>query len=589
LSHSIYWKITLPFVVIILISMAALGFYMINSARTTQLDQLGSHLAKEAKLVADDILPSIRDPGSNGNLENLAKSTGQDLDARVTIIAKDGTVLGDSWQDPSTMENHSNRPEVIQALSSGIGTSQRYSTTIRENMLYVAVPITDQGNILGISRVALPLTSVDQSVNNLILTIAWSMAIGGLFVILVTAFVTRMITRPVRKLKLAAEQLTAGNFSQKVHVHSNDEIGQLGGAFNKMSSSLKQMLDTVSEEQRKLTTVLAGITDGVILTDSRGNVILANPAAEKLFGFDLSIAEGKPLIEAIHDHEVVQVLGRCLKTGAEQTIQIDSLKNQFIRVIAIPLTGNKISGAILLVQDLTAMRSLQTMRREFVGNISHELRTPLAGMKAIVNTLQDGAIDDRDTAIKFLNNLETEIDSMSQMVVELIELSRIETGRVKLKLEPVNLNDLIQKALVRLEPLAERRNISLLTNLAIDLPPVQADAERILTVITNLVHNAIKFTPDGGKATIQTEIENQSVKVSVTDTGIGISKEDLSHIYERFFKADKSRSSGGTGLGLAIAKHIVLAHGGKVGVQSEEGSGSVFSFTLPLRTEISDR
>lgn len=588
MSRSIYWKITMPFIIIVLISMSALGFYMVNSVRNTQLEQLGSHLAKEAKLVAEDALPSIRDPGLHSNLLNIAKTTGNDLDARVTIIARDGTVLGDTWEDPATMENHANRHEIIQALTSGVGQSERYSTTVGENMLYVAVPIADRGDILGISRVALPLTSVQRSVNNAIVTIGWSMAIGALFVILATAFITRMITRPVRRLKLAAERITSGEFDQQVQVHPNDEIGQLGSAFNKMSSSLKQTLETISAEKSKLAIVLSGITDGVVMTDPRGYIILANPAAEKLFNFKQATSEGKPLIEAISDYEVAEVLNRCLKTATEQSIQIDTVNNQFIRVIAIPLASNTINGAILLFQDLTGMRNLQTMRREFVGNISHELRTPLAGMQAIVNTLQDGALDDRDTAIKFLNKLEAEIEGMSQMVGELIELSRIETGRARLKLESVNLNELVQKALVRLEPLAERQKVSLYSNLAKDLPLVQADAERILQVIINLLHNAIKFTPVGGKATIQTGIENQSVTISVMDTGIGISQEDLPHIYERFFKADKSRSGGGTGLGLAIAKHTVLAHGGKVGVQSEEGKGSVFSFSLPLRSSIPD-
>ncbi len=258
------------------------------------------------------------------------------------------------------------------------------------------------------------------------------------------------------------------------------------------------------------------------------------------------------------------------------------MTKRFLRVIAIPIAAVKLKGALILFQDLTEMRNLQTMRREFVGNISHELRTPLAGIKAIVETLKDGAIDDKEVARDFLNNIDVEVDGMTQMVAELLELSRIETGRVKLNLEPVDINEVVEEAISRLKPQAARQQVALLTDLSKDMPPVQVDKERIRQVIINLVHNAVKFTPQGGKVTVYTGSQKDSVIVSVSDTGIGISSEDLSHIFERFFKADKSRSSSGTGLGLAIARHTVQAHGGSIWAQSEEGKGSTFSFSLPV-------
>jgi len=222
------------------------------------------------------------------------------------------------------------------------------------------------------------------------------------------------------------------------------------------------------------------------------------------------------------------------------------------------------------------------MRREFVGNISHELRTPLAAIKAIVDTLRDGAISDREAAEDFLNRLDVEVDGMTQMVNELIELSRIETGKIRLKLEPANLNALVEEVMARLRPQADRQQLSLSAELSPGLAPVQADRERIRQVITNIIHNAIKFTPSGGRIVVSTKIDGQSAIAQVSDTGIGISKEDLPHIFERFFKADKSRATSGTGLGLAIAKHTIQIHGGKVWVQSEEGKGSIFGFSLPL-------
>jgi two-component system phosphate regulon sensor histidine kinase PhoR len=583
MSRSIYWKITIPFTLLILVSMGILGFYVVNSTKNTQIDRLQSQLTNEARLVADISLLSFVDPSKQSELDSIAKTTGEEIQARITLIAKDGTVLGDTNQDPLTMENHATRPEVVAALASGVGQATRYSATLHENMMYVAVTVTNQGEVLGIARVALPLTAVESSVKSTVMTIAWAIAIAAILVILAAALIARMITRPVRQITKAAEGIAAGKLGQQIPTQTKDEIGRLGRAFNEMSMSLENTMATTMDERSKLATVLSSITDGVVMIDSEGSIALVNPAAERLFDFKEAKVIGQPLIEAVHDYEVDDMVKKCLKTAHEQTTQLDSATGRFLRVIAVPLTTGKLTGALVLFQDLTEMRNLQTMRQEFVGNISHELRTPLAAIKAIVETLQGGAINDKEAAMDFLNRLDVEVDGMTQMLAELTELSRIETGRIKPKLEPVNLNLLIEEVIARLSPQAERQQVSLLTELSSDLPPVPADRDRIQQVILNIVHNAIKFTPPGGKATVYAKPQKDTVTVSVADTGMGISKEDLPHIFERFFKADKSRSDSGTGLGLAIAKHIVQAHGGSIWVQSEEGKGSTFSFSLPLR------
>lgn len=583
MSRSIYWKITIPLTLLVLVGMSILGFYMVSSTSNTQVDLLQSQLANEARLVADISLPSFADQGKQTNLDTIAKITGKDIQSRITLIAKDGTVLGDTDQDPLAMENHATRPEVVEALASGTGQATRYSATLHENMMYVAVLVTNQGEVLGIARVALPLTAVESAVNSAVMTIAWAIAITTLLVILAAALLARMITRPVRQITKAAEGIAAGKLEQQIPIRTNDEIGRLGRAFNEMSLNLKNIMATMVDERSRLVTVLSGITDGIVMTDSEGNIALVNPAAERLFNFEEAKAMGRPLIEAVHDYEIDDVVKKCLKTAGEQSTQLDSVTGRFLRVIATPITTGKLSGALVLFQDLTELRSLQTMRREFVGNVSHELRTPLAAIKAIVDTLRDGAIDDKEAAMNFLNRLDVEVDGMTQMVAELMELSRIETGRIKLKLETVNINSLIEEVATRLSPQAERQQVSLSTELASDLPLVQVDKERIQQVIVNIVHNAIKFTPSSGRVAISTEHIGESVVARVSDTGIGISKDDLPHIFERFFKADKSRSTSGTGLGLAIAKHIVQTHGGSIWVESEEGKGSTFSFSLPLQ------
>ena len=580
--RSIQWRITISFILIILVSMCVLGFYLVDFVRDTQISNLRSQLESEARLVAQASLPDFLAPEKDA-LDTLAKTTGEQINSRVTIIASDGTVLGDSEHDPMTMENHATRPEVIEALAEGVGVSTRYSITLGQQMLYVAVPITSQGTVIGISRVALPLIEVQNDINRLILIVAISMVITTLIAILVAVFVARATTQPIRQLTQAARRIASGELEQKIPVLTIDESGQLAKAFNEMSSSLKSLVAEISDEKSKLATILSNMADGVIMTDNEGRVLLTNRAAERMFDFEEKKVIGEHLIEAVRDYEIDRALKSCLETYKEYTAQLEfGPGKRFLRVIAVLLMADGLTGALLLFQDLTELKSLQTMRRELVGNISHELRTPLAGIKAIVETLQDGAISDKRAAGDFLARVDNELDRMMQMVTELTELSRIESGRGDLKPETINLNSLVEEVIARFKPQAERKAVSLSAELFANLPLIRADKDRIYQAITNLVHNAIKFTHSGGCVVISTEVSENSVLVKVSDTGVGISREDLPRIFERFYKSDKARSGEGAGLGLAIAKHVVQAHGGNIWVESEEGKGSTFFFKLPL-------
>jgi two-component system phosphate regulon sensor histidine kinase PhoR len=583
LFRSIQWRITFWFFLLVLVSMVVLGAYLANSVRNTQLNSLRIQLENEAKIAAETSLPGFRDQDEKSILDGLAKKLGNQIDARVTIIALDGTVLGDSNEDPAVMENHATRPEVRDALASGLGESTRYSTTLEKNMMYVAVPITSEGKVLGIARVALPLTQVESSVKHVIASIVIAMAITAVLVILAAWLIARITTRPIRELTRTSQKIASGEFNNKISVGTKDESGQLAHAFKEMSLKLKKLVETISEDKTKLATILDNMADGIIMADIEGNVILANRATEILLGIKNENMIAKPLIEAVRDYELNDILKLCLKTGEEQATQFESsTSNRFLRAIAIPITDDGQSGALVVLQDLTELRGLQTMRRELVGNISHEFRTPLAGIKAMVETLRDGAVDDRDAAKDFLARIEVEVDRLTQMVAELTELSRIETGRAELKLKPVNLNLLIEEAITQLKPQAERQNLSFQKELAADLPVVQADEERIRQVIINLIHNAIKFNRPLGSVRAATKALEDSLIVGISDTGTGIAKDDLPRIFERFYKSDRSRVGQGAGMGLAIAKHIVEAHGGEIRAQSEEGKGSTFSFTLPI-------
>lgn len=581
---SIQWRITLPFVVLILVSMGIIGAYLVNFVRDSQVDNLHFYLKEEANTIVEASLPLLIE---NNDVDAFVKQLGQTTEARVTIVAADGRVLGDSHEDPLTMENHSTRPEIRDALATGLGESTRYSTTYNEKMMYVAVPVSSQGKILGIVRTALPLTSVEESVVHLAVTVILSMLLVALLMIVAAALIAGKTTQPIRQLTRAANQISSGQLGNKIAIQTGDELGELGCAFNEMSSSLKKTMDAVSLEKAKLSTVLDNMVDGVILTDRDGRVSVVNRAAGKMFKFENLDVSGKPIIEVVHDYEVDDALKLCRRTDQEQSAQFESSVNKrFIRLVVAPVAEDKSGEILFLFQDLTEVRNLQTMRKELVGNISHELRTPIAGIKVMVETLRDGAMDDKEAARDFLARIESAVDQLTQTVSELTELTHMETGRAGLTVTSINLNSLIADVVKQLEPLAERQKVSISSRLASGLPEIRGDRDRIKQTIVNLVHNAIKFNKSDGQVLLSTRSEANTVIVDISDTGIGISKEDLPHVFERFYKADKARSRGGSGLGLAIAKHTVLAHGGKIWAASEQNKGSTFSFSLPAYQDL---
>jgi two-component system phosphate regulon sensor histidine kinase PhoR len=581
LFRSIQWRIAGLYILLVVMSMGILGTYLANSARNTRLDDLRLHLEREAKITAEAALPVLIDDGSDPDA--MAKRLGQDIGGRVTIIALDGTVVGDTDEDPSMMENHATRPEVRAALTSGLGEITRFSTTLGEQMMYVAVPIVNQGKAIGVARVALSLTSVERTVGHVTLTMVLAIVVTAVLAVIAAALLARLTTRPIREVTAASRRIALGEVGQKIPIRSRDETGQLAQAFNDMSTKLNELVGGVSTERTRLATVLSNMTDAIMMTDTDGVAVLANPAAERLFGFRESDIINRPVIETVRDHEVDAVLKSCLRTHRLQTVQFESsISKRFVRAVAVPINEPQLKGALLLFQDLTELRSLQTMRRELIGNISHDLRTPIAGIKAMAETLKDGAIDDRQTAVDFLARIDAEVDRLAQMVSELTELSHIETGQAHLRLMPLNLNVLVAEVIAQLSPIAERQGVTVTTNLEDSLPAGRADRDRIRQTLANLSHTAIKFNQPGGKVVVSTHSNQQAVTVSVSDTGIGISKEDLPHVFERFYKADRARAKGGSGLGLAIAKHTVQAHGGSIWAQSEEGKGSTFTFILPL-------
>jgi two-component system phosphate regulon sensor histidine kinase PhoR len=336
-----------------------------------------------------------------------------------------------------------------------------------------------------------------------------------------------------------------------------------------------------AREKDRLNTVMRVMTDGIIILNRSGTVKLINPAGARMLNTTIEKAMDRSFVQAVRDHRIAEVWKRCQLSGTEEMAAVELGVTQFMRVVVTPFLGRAGRGYLVMLQDLTQMRKLQTMRQDFISNISHELRTPLASLRALAETLRDSALDDPPAAAHFLDRMEIEVDSLTQMVEELLELSRIESGQVPLRLNPVLPQAAIVPPVERLRNQAERSQLTLVMDVARDMPLVLIDAGRIHQVITNIVHNAIKFTPAQGTITVTASADATHVTVAIADTGIGIAANDLPRIFERFFKTDRSRAVGGTGLGLAIAKHIVQLHEGRIWATSAEGKGSTFYFTLP--------
>ena len=581
--RSIRWRIAVPFVSLILLLMIILGFYLWNFIRQTYLNELEANFTSEARLASQYLAPILASTQDPATLDPLSKQWSRVLNSRVTIISADGVVLGESSEDRAKMDNHRSRPEILGALSRGQGSSIRYSQTLGYDMMYIAAPVNSGAQTIGFVRIALPLKDIQANLDHITNTLFSATLIATLLAIFLAMWIASRTTLPLHELTEVASQMAQGHLGNRMIPAHDDEVGELTHAFNSMAVQLGSQIEALESERSKMAAVLSQMTDGVVIVNRIGQVELINPAAEDLFEVFQAEAIGHSLAEVLRHHQLVDLWQRAQTTGETQVSTIEiSNRRLYLQGVATPL-GQALPGSILLlVQNMTRLRRLETVRRDFISNISHELRTPLASLKALTETLQEGALEDPPAARRFLQRMETEVDALSLMISELLELSRIESGRVPLQLESTSPCDLLTAAVDRLRLQAERSGLTISIHCSTETPPVLADPRRMEQVIVNLLHNAIKFTASGGKIDVQTVLTGDYVQFVVRDTGVGIPAKDLERIFERFYKADRARSGGGTGLGLAIARHIIEAHGGKIWAESIEGKGSDFFFTLSL-------
>lgn len=580
--NSIRWRIALPFIIFIVLITFGAGLYLTDYVHNLYIEQTRGNLTDQARLLSETLSTAyLSQPPSQTLIENTDQWS-QILRARITILSRDGTVLTDSEGKPGEMDNHINRPEIQSAISQGVGQAIRYSSTLKYNQLYTAVPIRREGDITGFVRISIPEARIMATQNRLQNTIVLSAGLSALVGTLLAYLIAARTTKPLGKLTRNARELASGAVDDLLMSRGDDEIGQLTRAFNGLLQTLQGQIQALQSERGKLSAVLKQMTDGVIIVDNDDRIELINPAAEKIFDTEARQAQGEPATEILRYHQWIDLLHTSQDEGKQhaQSLEIPG-KKTFLQGIAIPLKEALPGHTLLLFQDLTRIKRLETTRQDFISNISHELRTPLASLKALTETLQTGALEDPRAAQKFLSRIETEVDALAQMISELLELSRIESGQVPLDLEGIPVQTLIDEAVDRMRAQAKRRQISITRELPPHVPDVKADPRRIDQVLVNLIHNAVKFSESGQTIRVGARQRDDEVIFYVEDHGTGIPPRDLPRIFERFYKSDQARAGGGTGLGLAIAKHLVESHKGEIWADSELDQGSTFYFSLP--------
>jgi two-component system phosphate regulon sensor histidine kinase PhoR len=601
----IRWKVTLATLVVLACGLVIAGLLAAQSLEQQEIAQSSQVLEVRTRLVAHALRPLLLGPNpppSTTHLQSIVRDLSVLAVVRITLVAADGTVVADSAvpdRELAAVENHRARPEIQSAAATGSGTDLRASHTTGERTLYRAVGLKREGDPTYsiFLRLGLPMTILEQELSKLQHNLALAFGSAFLIALALSIWLARGLTKPLSDMAKAASQLAAGDRDVHIQASSQDEVGLLGGALNQMTAELRVKIEELSEDRSQLLAMLTSMVEGVMVLDYRGRVLQVNPALERMFGITRSEARGRRCADVFQHPDLNQLVSDVLasRNGQEAEIVL-SAGGRCLHVEASIAGGEQDNEAcaVLVLHDITELRRLENIRKDFVANVSHELRTPLTSIKGYVEALLDGGKDDPETSRRFLDIILKQSDRLNLILEDLLQLSKIESGQVLFKREPLHFSSVIERTVAMLKPLADKKGHRLTSWVAPDLPLITGDEERLVQVLTNLIDNAIKYTPEHGTVTVAAHRATaepapagstvEQVELTVTDTGIGIPEQARPRVFERFYRVDKARSRelGGTGLGLAIVKHIVEGHGGQVWVEANVPTGSRFVVRLPV-------
>ncbi len=557
-------------IVLITFSIVAFSFQLI---RSHYIDTLTDKLKDMGNTLKPQVIPLVM-TNDIDKLNEIVKSIRSETNTRITIIDPDGVVLIDSEEDPKLLENHSDRPEIIQAKKGDIGTSLRLSGTVKEEMLYVALPLVENDSIIGFLRLSLFIRDIDVLINTLqkrILFIVIAITVLALFGSLIVA---RSLSHPIREIGDAAKSVAEGDFTKRVFLKRNDELKELSDRFNFMTERIQSLFDELSRQKDELLSIISSMKEGLLVLDSQGKIVLINDSFVDISGSGAT--PGRYFWEIIREPELGEIIKKVRgdKKGVYQELNIS---NRTFLCSAAYIESKK--EMVFTFHDITEMKDLEKIKREFVSNVSHELRTPLAVIKGFLETLE-GETDEEKA--RYLEKIQSNTERLIAIVKDISLLSELEEKGALLQLETVKFGELVKNAVKIFEKELEKKGLTLDLNVRDGSTAIFADPFKLEQMIINLVDNAIKYTEKGGIA-IGVDSDDHSLLFTVKDTGIGIPTEDIPRIFERFYRVDKSRSRslGGTGLGLAIVKYIVLLHNGKIRVESKRDQGTTFTVTIP--------
>jgi two-component system, OmpR family, phosphate regulon sensor histidine kinase PhoR len=583
----LFWRVFVPYLVILPILFFPVDFYVSSVMKDSFISRLKDNLTAEAHLIAAQIPESFSE-----NMDAFCREYKEKTGARITLIDSAGRVVGDSDESSEKMENHFDRPEIQEAIATDLGSSVRFSKTLGRNSFYLAVRL-NHGRGNGFLRLSVPLQDMERALSQVRTRILFASVLTFLIVLLIGLLQTRRITKSVEEIAAFLKEVAAGNLERRLFLKEKGVIGELVYHINAMAKELKDGLIECKEERYLVGAILSSMSDGLMLVDRKGDIVLCNQAVKNTFGIE-GAAEGKSLMETLKSPSLMELFAKVLEKEETMSLEIHVFRPNdcYLMAVAVPFYSyeekEKISGVVLSLHDITRLRLLEEVRKDFVANVSHEIKTPITAIRGFAETLLEGAIDDRENAHKFLRTIKNHSERLNLLVSDLLTLSGIELGDIRIEKRTVSLDDVIDSVFTTLAEKAERKGLYLVKDISEQAGDVMADRDRLVQILLNLVDNGIKFTEEGG-VMVGVEVRKDEgaqvgqetgraeyTEIYVEDTGIGIPRKDIPRLGERFYRVDRARSRelGGTGLGLAIVKHLIKAHGWEMKIESTFGWGT---------------
>jgi two-component system, OmpR family, phosphate regulon sensor histidine kinase PhoR len=587
--RNLFTKLALVFFVLLLSVLAAVDFFADRALRRDYERRGFEQLHTIARIALDNppqfsAVPPT-DPQEIAALQSWIRRMATS-GARVTVIAADGTVLADSQFDPQTMENHAGRPEIAQAMAEGSGRSIRHSTTVNRELLYYAVR---QPSAAGKS-VVLRFAEPEETVGEVLGPFRKSLGLASLAILLVASalilLVSRNFSERIEKLTAFSQRVAEGDFRPQASDGTGDALDRLSHSLNQTAARLDRTIHTLTEERNLSSAILGSMVEGVLVVNGAERVVFANQSFAEILGLKVPPQPGSGLVEVVRQTELIEAARKVLagEPRVEAEIVTGTLRQHFFAATVASVRAAETNGAVIVLHDITDLRKLERVRRDFVANVSHEFRTPLTAIQGFAETLLAGAMNDPQNRERFLGIIVEHSRRLARLTEDLLMLSKMDADRLELETRRIPVGPFVESCIETSTPRAKDKDLKLLVNLAERVPDIAGDRRRLTEVLQNLLDNAIQYTPAGGQIMVSAGPKNGEVIFTVSDTGIGIPQADQPRIFERFYRVDvaRSREVGGTGLGLSIAKHLIENHGGKIWVESEVGRGSQFHFSVPI-------